>query len=477
MSSSSSSSFIQSIIAQSQKSDINHLLNNQPFTDNYAPYSQNQLRDVHFNRDCAVHWNTFYKNNGRKAYRDRHYILREFSEMKNVLDSLTKKSSQGQNSEIEIEPSSSSTTLLPQRRSREHHDGGDEALHSERQDKNDNEKSKQQINLRHITPSSTALLLDFGCGVGNLCLPILEEYNRNNEVAVVASDLAQVAVTSLQTEVDERGFSSRVYAEASDLGSDHESNVVPLLCQRGVRKIFTPSSSSSTTTDDSHSHHHHHPIFSSLVFVLCSVPKGLWKNVVLNIVNSLRLCSQELTSIIRNERKRQDNNNTSSSSNVDDDDDDYVRDATSDFGGDCYLFFRDYCQDDLAMHRFGTDRAVFEQQEQQIDSNNNNNNKEQHHVKMTSSASNEHAAEHISNVDAKANTSASAVTTYMRTNGTLSHFFSVEEVENLFGDYFDIIELKVVTMVAPIRDIVSVGFEKNERKFIQGKFKLKNDIV
>ena len=63
--------------------------------------------------------------------------------------------------------------------------------------------------------------------------------------------------------------------------------------------------------------------------------------------------------------------------------------------------------------------------------------------------------------------------TYMRTNGTLSHFFTINEVEELFSPYFEILDLRIVTLAAPIRDVVSVDWQMNERKFIQGKFLLK----
>lgn len=57
--------------------------------------------------------------------------------------------------------------------------------------------------------------------------------------------------------------------------------------------------------------------------------------------------------------------------------------------------------------------------------------------------------------------------TYMRTNGTLSHFFSVEEVEKLFLDSgFQIIDLKIVDRETNNQsERVSL-----KRKFIQGRF-------
>lgn len=413
--------FIQDIISHCchQRANPQRILQQYPtpFVENYAPYSQNQLRDLHFNRDCALQWNTFYKNNGRKAYKDRHYILREFVELKQALDDNSNNNNTSTNDADEgdvREGEGEGRTRVRRRRQRccclcRSFDGTDAGA---------------SCSCRRV------LLLDFGCGVGNLCLPMLEEYR--DILAVVASDLSHVAIQSLQREISLRQLTQQVYCEQSDLGSDHESNLVANLCLRGVQEIFCRNSKPRTIPTTAETRCRRPEIFSSLVFVLCSVPQNLWNNVILNIVNSLTICSNELFG--------------SSSSSL-------------------YLFFRDYCHDDLAMHRFQPHRAVIGGASKK--NNNNNNN----HGKIDVEVDGDMDDDDVPPPSPPSNKSS----TYMRTNGTLSHFFTLKEVEDLFAPYFDILELKIITLQAPVRDLVSVDWQLNERKFIQGKFLLKNE--
>ncbi|ESL10012.1 hypothetical protein TRSC58_02260 [Trypanosoma rangeli SC58] len=113
-----------------------------PFVADYRPYTGRQLARA---QDCKTthkeNWDIYYRNNTVKSYRDRHYIIREFHELREALRRLKKES-----------------------------------------------------------PSLAVDLvwMEVGCGVGNAILPILEEYGDIDGWRIVGFDISAVAIELLQ---------------------------------------------------------------------------------------------------------------------------------------------------------------------------------------------------------------------------------------------------------------------------------------
>eukprot|EP00758_Cryptobia_borreli_P001870 Tbor_TRINITY_DN2601_c0_g1::TRINITY_DN2601_c0_g1_i1::g.17930::m.17930/K00599/METTL6; methyltransferase-like protein 6 len=63
-----------------------------PFTTEYFPYTKHQLATAARRQTCknfVRSWDTYYTNNTVNGYKDRHYILREFRELCEALESKT----------------------------------------------------------------------------------------------------------------------------------------------------------------------------------------------------------------------------------------------------------------------------------------------------------------------------------------------------------------------------------------------------
>jgi methyltransferase-like protein 6 len=366
----------------------------EPFVEHYSPYGANQLRDVLY-RDCARHWDAFYRNNGRNAYKDRHYVLREFPQLHAALA--------GAPSDSDEEAVAVATADC---------DGAGAEM--ERDTQRRHERRRQRTSAR----AARALLCDFGCGVGNLCLPLLDE-RSSGELRVVASDLSTVAVRSLRETVMARGLSTLVSVTQCDLsqrragtdGGDAAIGAgghcsVAQLYAAGARSVLGASLPEGPLA-----------VHATLVFVLCSVPADLWDTVVSNVAEAMHAAC--------------DVARLASAKGVE--------------APPSYLFFRDYCRDDLAMARFRSHRAV------------------------TSTTTTTTATATAIDGDA----AAAAPATFARTNGTLSHFFSPSEVAGLFAARFDVEELRVITVDAPAYDVRSVDGAVSERRFVQGLFRLR----
>ena len=427
-----------------------------PFTSNYAPYSQNQLRDVLFTNH-AKHWDIFYRNNGVNAYKDRHYILREFTQLADALSAV-----------CGVEAAAPSSLLLgsgrrvdrrtsPARRQRE-------AVVTAEADETpltatDAAPSVALAPATNTTRSGPcALLLDLGCGVGNLCLPLLDEYPRH--LAVVALDLSLIAVQRLRATLRERGQSRQVTAAQCDLGAraDTPTGLAPVVaqCAMGLETLLR----NNVVVADG-------PVFASLVFVLCSVPVGLWGDVVDNVAASLRVAEAAVAADSASSAAATHHGGGSA------DGDDRRHDTTSRHRS--LLFFRDYCANDLAMHRFRSHRAVVGTSAPSSSAS----------VSAAAAAAggpdgiecrDDDGDDAVAAAGGRTATTAAATattTTFMRTNGTLSHFFTVDEVRALFAPRFDVIELRVVTIDAPKHDVLSVDGQITERRFVQGIFALR----
>ncbi|KEG15040.1 methyltransferase like 6 [Trypanosoma grayi] len=113
-----------------------------PFVEDYRPYTGRQLARVLEGRATHKHhWDLYYRNNTVNGYRDRHYIIREFHELREALDGL-----------------------------------------------------KQAV----AAPLHDVVWMEAGCGVGNALLPILEDYDDTVGWRIVGFDISSVAIALLQ---------------------------------------------------------------------------------------------------------------------------------------------------------------------------------------------------------------------------------------------------------------------------------------
>lgn len=404
-----------------------------PFVADYRPYSANQLRDVHFISDCAKQWDVFYINNGRNAYRDRHYILREFHPLNDALlmcRELNGKKTATEEVCVECSDNPSSS-------------GAAATTTATAAEVSEQSSRRRRDRLDESDGHYAVVLLDFGCGVGNLSLPILDDFG-GGELRVVASDLSSIAVQRLQETLKERNMLKRVAtAFVCDISSSIScsssktngavSSTAAQQCKDALEKdILVPFSFLPTGA----------AVFASLVFVLCSVKRCDWGTVAQNIADSM-------SAILAVQRERSDETKKVLSS--------------SSSSPSAFLFFRDYCNDDLAMHRFHANRIVVSETETTSSSNGSG--------KATTQA--DEADDRKATKNEATNPPAQTTQTFMRTNGTLSHFFSEEEVRRVFSPYFEFVAIQQVTMPAPNYDVMSVDGEVSERKFLQAIMRLR----
>ncbi|EKF31744.1 hypothetical protein MOQ_004415 [Trypanosoma cruzi marinkellei] len=114
-----------------------------PFVEDYRPYTGRQLAHALKKGTTTQkeHWDVYYRHNTVNGYRDRHYIIREFHELRESLERLKEESS---------------------------------------------------------LPATDIIWMEVGCGVGNAILPILEEYGEIDGWRLVGFDISFVAIALLQ---------------------------------------------------------------------------------------------------------------------------------------------------------------------------------------------------------------------------------------------------------------------------------------
>jgi hypothetical protein len=453
-----------------------------PFVSDYRPYTANQLRDVHFMTDCAKQWDTFYRNNGRNAYKDRHYILREFSQLNDALlrcREWNERATAVAPRETADGDVAESAALLSRRRGRVNDNTGG---NSSSTTVNSAGGAAAEVTAGATADKAAVCLLDFGCGVGNLSLPLLEEYR--DEIRVVASDLSVTGVQRLNETLQQRDLFRRVAiafpcdlalptpgpaVDADNAVSASSSvcrNPVAQLCvnalqtdiQEPFRCVVADGGGGGGSHSDGSPAAATINVFASLVFVLCSVKCGDWNAAARNVAESLRAVVALLRA--RHASRREDAEATGIA---------VPRPAAA--SASAYLFFRDYCSDDLAMHRFNPNRAVVAENETVAAAAASSAGT----TTLTGGA--EDTASSMASTAAAASaastTATTTTTTFVRTNGTLSHFFTEQEVRAVFGPFFEVESLRHVTLPAPNYDVKSVDGQVNERKFIQAVLKLK----
>lgn len=191
-----------------------------PFVKDYRPYTSGQLRRLTTERNKdnhKQHWDLYYRNNTINGYKDRHYILREFTELRTAIEAASRE--------------------------------------------------------RPVAPASSFSWMEAGCGVGNAMLPIFEEHGALPQWrSLLGFDISAVAVTLLKEKV---AAMPPVLAEKVHVCALNpcERDVVECpLFEMGA----APSSSSSSSSSSPAQWVPRSPLnrveFVSMVFVLCSIP-------------------------------------------------------------------------------------------------------------------------------------------------------------------------------------------------------------
>lgn len=371
----------------------------------YRPYGGGQLRQCYDQRrgEHADHWNCYYRNNTINGYKDRHYILREFHELRRRIESAVSLTDVN-DAKGESNRACDGDVPLPLLESAECGAG----CHS---------------TARTCAPFSW---LEAGCGVGNAMLPIFEEYGHLPQWrAMFGFDISAVAIDLLERKKKER-LPAKLAAKL------HVCVLNP--CEQPVTEcsFFRASRDASLPQ----------VTFVSLIFVLCSIP------VESHLVVLRRLAA-----------------------------------CMSPYDG--ALFFRDYAASDLAESRFRKRLKGDRSRGRCAGMRTNPTDRGHHSGCLDETADSGTAEENASKVTDKNNSNSSITTaagdddvndeddasTFRRSNGTLSHFFQLEDVDHLFTEAgFATIELVTVH-----RDVTNHKAGTTlSRRFVQGRFRLKS---
>ncbi|AYU83165.1 conserved hypothetical protein [Leishmania infantum JPCM5] len=335
-----------------------------PFVSEYRPYSSGQLQAHRVNQHTDLHkrqWDMYYRNNTVNGFKDRHYILREFRELRAAIDAAAA-----------TEKTSATGAAAPSK------------------------------SAASASPACSFSWMEAGCGVGNAMLPVFAQYGHLPQWrALLGFDISSVAIGLLEEK--------RALLPPALAAKVHVCVLNPVESEVADCSFFTPTGGGATTSSssadvagaggadgDSTAAVDRSPVcelpeFVSLIFVLCSIPVSSHA-VVLRRIARCMACP----------------------------------------GG--VLYFRDYAVSDHAERRF-------------------------------------QASSYRRRGDGGEGDDTGNTNTYERTNGTLSHFFSLEEVRKLFeGAGFEVVALDIIANEV-INRKTSVSFA---RRFVQGRFRLRS---
>ncbi|CUI11167.1 methyltransferase, putative [Bodo saltans] len=324
-----------------------------PFVEHYAPYTGRQLTSVASRQvqACAEQWDRYYRQNTINGYKDRHYLLREFSELQLALE-LLRSTRTTEKDVVHDAPTTATATV-----SRHHQ-------------------------------NEAVTLVEIGCGVGNAMIPIIDEFSDVpvSDFTAYGFDISKVAVDLLQEKIRLSPSTlggGRLTAIPHDL-ADYELPFSQAFIREPIR-------------------------FGTIIFVLCSVP-----------VPKQQIFVDRVARLIAP-------------------------------GG--FVFVRDYCIGDLAQARFAEGKRFAP-------------------PSASSSLSTREPSGDEEGTPAAPSTQASS-STYLRSNGTLSHFFSVESLTRLFLNTgrFRVVQAVEVDRVAENRRAGAVM----NRKFVQARFERLKD--
>jgi methyltransferase-like protein 6 len=183
-----------------------------PFVEHYAPYTGGQLTSVASRqvKACAEQWDRYYRQNSINGYKDRHYLLREFTELQAALEVLKGRAGM-------VTTCENANIAAP----------------------------AQQVNADAVT------FVEIGCGVGNAMIPIIDEFADIplRDFKAYGFDISKVAVDLLQEKIRQSPTtlgSGRLTAVPHDL-ADYELPFSEEFIRSPIR-------------------------FGTIIFVLCSVP-------------------------------------------------------------------------------------------------------------------------------------------------------------------------------------------------------------
>jgi methyltransferase-like protein 6 len=188
-----------------------------PFVERYEPYADATRTNtpVGFKpfADCRANWDAYYRHNTVNGYKDRHYIVREFTELRDALDAAV---------------------ICTAKRSR-------------------SESSSVASQAPTLAAEARVTMAEIGCGVGNTVLPLLADHDQ---LCAVACDISAVAVNLLRDQARKLGLDdTRCRAAVVDIAQER---IPPGL----LRHPGAPTDAVVIGTVP----------LASLVFVLCSVP-------------------------------------------------------------------------------------------------------------------------------------------------------------------------------------------------------------
>ncbi|GET92880.1 hypothetical protein, conserved [Leishmania tarentolae] len=338
-----------------------------PFVSDYRPYSNGQLQARRLNQHADLHkrqWDMYYRNNTVNGFKDRHYILREFHELRAAIDAAAAAAALKACATGEAVPSRSTVAA---------------------------------------SPACSFSWMEAGCGVGNAMLPVFAQYGHLPQWrALLGFDISSVAIRLLE---EKRALlppelAAKVHvcvlnpvesevADCTFFAQPGADATVPLPSCADVAGAGSADDDSTAAVRRTPACEP--PEFVSLIFVLCSIP-----------VSSHALVLNRISQCMARP------------------------------GG--VMYFRDYAVSDHAERRF-------------------------------------QASPHRRCGDGGEESSIGTTSTYERTNGTLSHFFTLEEVRSLFeGVGFEVIALEIIASEV-INRKTRVSFT---RRFVQGRFRLRS---
>jgi methyltransferase-like protein 6 len=214
-----------------------------PFLVDYRPYEEaarlNTPVGITVHEDCKANWDTYYRNNTLNGYKDRHYILREFKELRDAIERCPLSSSAG------------STCL-------DAPDVADVDATSKRcrsEEPADHPPRTDDSHLNVAVPQRPLVLAEIGCGVGNTLLPLMTDHPCLDGIAF---DISSVAVALLDKQA--RALQINDGSNGEQVRRRLLTGVVDISLERVPPSLF-PAGAEGTVP------------FASLVFVLCSVPR------------------------------------------------------------------------------------------------------------------------------------------------------------------------------------------------------------
>lgn len=190
-----------------------------PFVEHYAPYSSGQLRRACLRnpvRSDQQHWDLYYRCNTVNGYKDRHYILREFAELREAIARASANTGGGT-------------------------DGGD-----------------------------AFSWLEAGCGVGNAMLPVFEESGHLPQWrSLLGFDISSVAISLLRKKIEALPveLAKKVHVCVLD-PCERDVTDCPFFDpdDKPEQEPEAPSASAVVRSPRNKVE------FASMVFVLCSIP-------------------------------------------------------------------------------------------------------------------------------------------------------------------------------------------------------------